>query len=226
MELMELYNQDTIGQDFHPRKLVALLLNDNTFPIYKERIVYGKGDYITLESNKVESPYMYIVESGIGAIYIGKQIIDFVGEGDFIGLHHSRAVPNMQINGVALTGKMTVWRLLLSDVIAKIMSIQEGYLYHYNYMRMTYERYALKIVTSSDMNQKRVENMLQVIVKRFGSEQSEDYVKIPRCFTRDVMANYAGVSKTTLSGILTQLEEEEYITFQLRNIFVLNEFCM
>ncbi|MBC1457139.1 Crp/Fnr family transcriptional regulator [Listeria newyorkensis] len=226
MELMELYNQETIEQDFHPQKLIALLLDDSTFPIYKERVAYGRGDQIVLESNKVESPYMYIVESGIGAIYIGKQIIDFVGEGDFIGLHHSRAVPKTKIHGVVLTGKMTVWRLSLSDVIAKIMSIQEGYLYHYNYMRTIYERYALKIVTNSDMNQKRVENMLQIIIKRFGTEQSEDYVKLPRCFTRDVMANYAGVSKTTLSGILTQLAEEEYIIFQLRNIFVLNEFCI
>ncbi|MBA3927619.1 Crp/Fnr family transcriptional regulator [Listeria rustica] len=224
MELMELYNQDTIEQDFHPKKLVSLLLDDNSFPIYKEHVSYGRGDKITLESNKVESPYMYIVESGIGAIYIGKQVIDFVGEGDFIGLYHSRAVHDTKMCGVVLTGKMMVWRLLLSDVIAKIMSIQEGYLYHYNYMRMVYERYALKIVTSSDMNQKRVENMLQVIIKRFATEQSEDYVKLPRCFTRDVMANYAGVSKTTLSGILTQLEEEEYIIFQLRNILVLNDF--
>lgn len=223
MELMELYNRDTIEQDFHPQKLFRLLLEDSNFPIYKERVVFGRGDQILLESAQVESPYVYAVENGVGALYIGKQIIDFVGEGDFIGLHHSQEIRNTQMRGEVLTGKMMVWRFLLSDVIAKMMSIQEGYLYHYNYMRMMYERYAMKIVSGSDTNQQKIENMLQVIVERFGTDRIDNYVKLPRCFTRGVMANYVGVSNTTLSAVLTQLEKEESIIFQSRNILVLDD---
>ncbi|MBC1210760.1 Crp/Fnr family transcriptional regulator [Listeria booriae] len=221
MGLMELYNQDTIEQDFHPRKLLELLLADNNFSIHKERVTFGRGDEIILESVQVESPYVYAVEIGVGALYIGNQIIDFVGEGDFMGLHHSQGAQNTQMYGEVLTGKMVVWRFLLSDVIAKIMSIQEGYLYHYNYMRMMYERYALKIITSSDTNQQKVESMLQTIVKRFGTERTENHIKLPKCFTRGVIANYIGISNTTLSGVLTQLEKEKILLFKSRNILVL-----
>ncbi|MBC1435184.1 Crp/Fnr family transcriptional regulator [Listeria rocourtiae] len=224
MELMELYSSDTIEQDFHPKKLVGMLLEDSDFQIPKERVLFAKDEKIMLESDQEESPYVYAIEKGIGAIYIGGQIIDFVGKGDFIGLHHSQAILNTQMYGEVLTGKMTVWRFLLSDVIAKIMSIQEGYLYHYNYMRMIYERYATKIVVGSETNQQKVESMLQVITKRFGTEETERYVKLPRCFTRGVMANYIGVSNSTLSMILTKLEKEERISFQLRTILVLNKF--
>ncbi|MBC6316978.1 Crp/Fnr family transcriptional regulator [Listeria grandensis] len=221
MDLMELYNRDTIEQDFHPQKLVSLLL-DNKFPLYKEQVTFERGDSVILESNREESPYVYIIESGIGALYIGNQIIDFVGEGDFIGLHHSQAISGSQMYGEALTGKMTAWRLSLSEVIAKMMSIQEGYLYHYNYMRLVYERYALKIITRNDTNQQRIESMLQVIVERFVTDRIDSYAKIPRCFTRRIMANYGGISNTTLSGVLTQLEKEGNIIFKSRDILVLN----
>ncbi|EUJ18724.1 putative cyclic nucleotide-binding proteins (Crp-like) [Listeria grandensis FSL F6-0971] len=220
MELIELYNSDTIEQDFHPRKLLRLLLDTSNFPIQKERILFERGDQIFLESSQAESPYVYAIENGVGALYIGKQIIDFVGEEDFIGLHHGQVARATQMHGQVLTGRMMVWRFLLSDVIAKIMSMQEGYLYHYNYMRMMYERYALKIITSSDTNHQKVESMLQAIIERFGTDRTENYIKLPRCFTRGVMANYTGVSNTTLSAVLTQLEKEKIVTFQSRNILV------
>ncbi|MBC1402850.1 Crp/Fnr family transcriptional regulator [Listeria booriae] len=220
MELMELYNQETIEQDFHPRKLLKLLLADNNFSIHKERVTFGKGDEIILEPVNAESPYVYAVEIGIGALYLGKQIVDFVGEGDFMGLHHSQGVQNTRMSGEVLTGKMVVWRFVLSDVIAKIMSIQEGYLYHYNYMRMMYERYALKIITNSNTNQQKVESMLQAIAERFGINRTENHIKLPKCFTRGVMASYIGISNATLSGVLTQLEKEKIVRFQSRNILV------
>lgn len=222
MGLMKLYSRDTIEQDFHPRKLLDLLLEDNNFPIHRERVLFGRGDQITLESSEIDSPYVYAIENGTGALYLGEQIIDFVGEGDFIGLHHSQTFRNTHMHGKVLTGRMMVWRFLLSDVIAKIMSIQEGYLYHYNYMRMMYERYTEKIITGSDTNQQKIESMLQVIIQRFGTDIVGDYVKLPRCFTRVTMANYVGVSITTLSAVLTQLEKEERIMFQSRNILVLD----
>ncbi|EUJ25644.1 Crp/Fnr family transcriptional regulator [Listeria cornellensis] len=136
------------------------------------------------------SKIVYMVESGVAAIMYDADIIDFVSEGDFIGLQYRWEKACAE----ALTEKLVVWQFERDDIFFEMEQIQEGYLYFYNFMRTSFERYIQKIVASTKPNSERVTLLLSCISRWFGEETEDGYYKIPKYFTRRILANYTGIS--------------------------------
>ncbi|MBC6315253.1 Crp/Fnr family transcriptional regulator [Listeria grandensis] len=220
MELQELYAIDAIQEDFNPKKLLPILLNDAIFPIPKEQLIIKKSEELMLQVEATD--FVYAIEQGVSALVLNSQIIDFVSENGFIGLHHSKQLEHTDFHAVALSKELIVWKFELTDVIAKIMNIQEGYLYHYNYMRLIYDRYTQKIASMGEMNVEKVLLSLRSIALWYGTgETCNGFIKIPTCFTRKILANYMGISRTTLSTVLTSLEKEKQIfTNEQQQLFI------
>ncbi|MBA3926317.1 helix-turn-helix domain-containing protein [Listeria rustica] len=222
MSLTGLYSSNNIQSDFQSKKLLEILLDDQIFPIKKKHIVFGKSDKIVLtDGNNSSSIYVYAVEKGMGALILESNIIDFIGEDGFIGLHHSNFMNDSKLHAESLTGELVTWRFELQDVLAKIINMQEGYLYHYNYMRETYERYTMKLRAIGEDNDGKVAMLLYSIASWFGIEAEEkDFVELPKIFTRKVLANYMGISHTTLSTVIRELARQGEVISKSQRLLV------
>ncbi|EUJ24345.1 hypothetical protein PCORN_18686 [Listeria cornellensis FSL F6-0969] len=76
-----------------------------------------------------------------------------------------------------------MWRFEKSEVMAKIMSLQEGYLYHYYCMLERYRAYEGRIILNDETDEQRLLLVLRNIGERFGDYiMSEDRLVIPPFF--------------------------------------------
>ncbi|EUJ43591.1 hypothetical protein PRIP_12464 [Listeria riparia FSL S10-1204] len=113
--------------------------------------------------------------------------------------------------------ELTVWRFKKSDVMAKIMSLQDGYLYYYNCMQERYQSYTNRIMLHEETDEQRTLIALHDIGEKFGRYiQSLNRYVIPRTFTRTLVADYLGISRTKLSDILSKLKKEGRISLNER----------
>ncbi|MBC6315256.1 Crp/Fnr family transcriptional regulator [Listeria grandensis] len=210
MKLIDLHAINPVQEEFNPSQLLPILLDDAIFPIPNEQLVIGKTEELMLRTS--DTDFVYAIEQGVSALVLDKQIIDFVDENRFVGLHHSRQRLQSDFHVLALSKELVVRKFELTDVLAKIMNIQEGYLYHYHYMHRIYERYIQKIASLGEMNLDKVMQTLRSIALWYGDkEMYKEFTKIPICFTRNILANYMGISRTTLGTVLTALQREKLV---------------
>lgn len=201
MSLKELYSQETIKREFRAEKLFSLLMNNDFLGIQAQLMAVKKNEKMIFQEDDVD--YVYYIREGIACIHIEEQIIDFRGAGEFAGLVDSTP---MNRNAFHLTPlvDLVVWRFEKNEVIAKIMSTQDGYLFHYNSMIDCYHIYTNRIMLNEESAEERTLVTLQYIGTKFG-EKNGDYFVIPIAFTRKLLAAYLGISRTKLSDILKKL---------------------
>ncbi|MBC1212283.1 Crp/Fnr family transcriptional regulator [Listeria booriae] len=212
MSLKDLYSQDTIKREFNSKQLYSLLTNDDFFEIKQQTLMFSKNDKIPLRD--YSKHYVYYILEGITCISIEEQIIDFRGIGEFVGLVDSTSVYGNEFYLKPLMD-VTVQRFEKSEVMAKIMSIQDGYLYHYNCMLDCYDNYTNRIMLHEETDERRTLTTLIYIGENFGVKYENVHV-IPRVFTRKLMAAYLGISRTKLSDILSRLRHTGVITVDRR----------
>lgn len=221
MVLNDLYSREIIETEFNKEKLYSLLLNNDFFEVKKQEIVLKKNDNITLRSGKVD--YVYYISQGIAFTSIGDQIMDFCGQGEFVGLVDNSSVKESEFYLNPLT-ELTVWRFKKSDVMAKIMSLQDGYLYYYNCMQERYQSYTNRIMLHEETDEQRTLIALHDIGEKFGRYiQSLNRYVIPRTFTRTLVADYLGISRTKLSDILSKLKKEGRISLNERRQIIIHK---
>ncbi|EUJ24349.1 Crp/Fnr family transcriptional regulator [Listeria cornellensis] len=156
--------------------------------------------------------YVYYISQGVASASIGEQIIDFRGQADFFGLVDSNSIQGARFYLNPLV-KLTMWRFEKSEVMAKIMSLQDGYLYHYNCMLDRYRSYEGRIILNDETDEQRTLIVLGNIGRRFGTYKVEkDAFVIPGFFTRRLIASYLGISRTKLSDLLLRLKYKELVT--------------
>lgn len=219
MSLKELYSQETIKREFRAEKLFSLLMNNDFLRIQGQLMAFKKNEKMLFQENGVD--YVYYIREGITCIHIEEQIIDFRGAGEFAGLVDSTP---MNRNAFHLTPlvDLVVWRFEKNEVIAKIMSIQDGYLFHYNSMIDCYHIYTNRIMLNEETAEERTLVTLQYLGAKFG-EKSGNFFVIPMAFTRKLVAAYLGVSRTKLSDILKKLRYSGLISIdEKRQINVYN----
>lgn len=217
MTINKLYNIEAIKRDFSLGKLLSILLDDEVYPIRKQKLVFEKSEMFYMENE--EDSYVFAIEKGISSVFIGNQLVNFVGAGEFIGLHCEGSTDETRFSGSVISDEVVVWRFHFHDVLAKIMNIQEGYLYHYNYMISIYPIYLNKILAMGADVEERVFGFLEIIAGKFG-EIDGPFVKIPSFFTRKLLSDYINVSRMTLNTTIKRLEEKELIKLDDRLICV------
>lgn len=223
MILNDLYSRESIETEFNKEKLYSLLLNNDFFEVKKQEILLQKDGNVTLRNGKVD--YVYYISQGIAFTSIGEQIIDFCGQGEFVGLVDNSSVKGSDFYLNPLT-ELTVWRFKKSDVMTKVMSLQDGYLYYYNCMQERYQSYTNRIMLHEETDEKRTLIALHDIGEKFGRyNASLNMCVIPKAFTRKLVAAYLGISRTKLSDILSKLKKEGMISLNERRQIVIHK-CM
>lgn len=214
----DLYSLKMMKQEFTQPKLFSLLAETTFYNIEKDSIKIKKNTMIDLHQDNIE--YVYYICDGIASVSIADEVFEFKGSSEFIGLSDSMINANCDDFKVKTITEITVWRFIKSEVIAKIMSTQEGYLYHYMSMLDQYSLFTKKLMTMKKTHKERVFIALQELAKKFGTPEN-DAIKIPPVFTRNIIAQYVGIGLSKLSDSLLKLQEESLITVTSKREIIL-----
>ncbi|MBC2320356.1 Crp/Fnr family transcriptional regulator [Listeria booriae] len=214
----DLYSLKMIKQEFNQPKLFELLAEETFYNIEKSNVKIKKNSIIALCQDNIE--YVYYICDGIASISIADEVFEFKGPSEFIGLSDSAIDTSCEDFQVKTITEMTFWRFTKSEVIAKIMSTQEGYLYHYMSMLDQYSLFTKKLMTMKKTHKERVFIALQELAKKFGTPYN-NAVKIPSVFTRNIIAEYVGIGLSKLSDSLLKLQEESLITVTSKREIIL-----
>ncbi|MBC1553886.1 Crp/Fnr family transcriptional regulator [Listeria booriae] len=210
MLLKDLYSHEIIEKEFNTEKLYRMLLDNDFFEVKRQEVILKKGECVELEKGGID--YVYYISEGVAAINIEDQVIDFRGPADFFGLVDSTSVQGAKFSLNPLN-EITMSRFEKNEVMAKIMSLQDGYLYHYTCMLDRYRMYENRIIVNDATDEKRTLLELREIGSKFGKDEvQKDKVVVPGFFTRKLIANYLGISRTKLSDILLKLRHEGLVT--------------
>ncbi|MBC2285025.1 Crp/Fnr family transcriptional regulator [Listeria booriae] len=212
MDENNLYVSEIIEKEFSQYKLFELLKEDDFYNIEKTDVIIKKNTPFPLSQNNVE--YIYYIYDGIVAVSVGDEILEFKGPSEFVGLSYDALDGSSQGFTAKSITKAKLCRFVKSEVIAKTMSTQEGYLYHYKSMLDQYGLFTHKFTTIKKTRKEQVYISLQELAEKFGrpDDRNSNSLKIPTDFSRKILANYIGIGVSKLSEILSELQRDSLIT--------------
>ncbi|KGL38703.1 hypothetical protein BMT55_06865 [Listeria newyorkensis] len=215
----ELYNRETVEGRFNANRLLELLKED---PVY--RVAYKKMEIpknTELNAAHILDEHIHFLEKGIVAYEYEDQIISFSSEGDILGMNDI-FIPKANKYNVRTITKTIIYTFSKQDVLNNIFNMQEGWLFLYlnnqNYNILVAEKYMLM----RQIGKTRLKNILMDIAEKYGY-QDGDRIKIPGCFTRKDIANYANLSMNSMSQICKMLENEQFCVIKAKQFILLNK---
>lgn len=205
---------NTLDTKIQAGKFLTSLLESD---IAKERLELKKNDKIELTATN-NTPYIFVIVAGVAGIFSNKNVaIDFAGEGDLLDYN----VYSSQLFGKALTDELTVWRFAQSDVFNKIAENAEIQLQHYHMLQTIQRRLEKKQIQATLDTKNMIAAFIHTLATRYNPKADDQgMIELPRYFSRKMIANYAGVSLSTLTAHLQQLMEEGRIIFNARVLLI------
>lgn len=207
---------NTLDTKIQVSKFLTSLL-DST--ISRERLTLKKNDKIELTSTN-NTPYIFVIVSGVTGIFSTTNVaIDFAGEGDLLDYN----VYSSQLFGKALTDEVTIWRFEQAEVFNMIAQNQDIQIQHYHMLQAIQRRLEKKQKAASLDTKEMIASLIHTLASRFNPNfDNQSMIELPRYFTRKMIANYAGVSLSTLTTHLQRLAEEDRVLFNAR-VLLINE---
>ncbi|CAM4086175.1 Crp/Fnr family transcriptional regulator [Listeria booriae] len=207
---------NTLDTKIQVSKFLTSLL-DST--ISRERLTLKKNDKIELTSTN-NTPYIFVIVSGVTGIFSTTNVaIDFAGEGDLLDYN----VYSSQLFGKALTDEVTIWRFEQAEVFNMIAQNQDIQIQHYHMLQAIQRRLEQKQKAASLDTKEMIASLIHTLASRFNPNfDNQSMIELPRYFTRKMIANYAGVSLSTLTTHLQRLAEEDRVLFNTR-VLLINE---
>ncbi|MBC1792601.1 Crp/Fnr family transcriptional regulator [Listeria booriae] len=207
---------NTLDTKIQVSKFLTSLL-DST--ISRERLTLKKNDKIELTSTN-NTPYIFVIVSGVTGIFSTTNVaIDFAGEGDLLDYN----VYSSQLFGKALTDEVTIWRFEQAEVFNMIAQNQDIQIQHYHMLQAIQRRLEKKQKAASLDTKEMIASLIHTLASRFNPNfDNQSMIELPRYFTRKMIANYAGVSLSTLTTHLQRLAEEDRVLFNTR-VLLINE---
>ncbi|MBC2079701.1 Crp/Fnr family transcriptional regulator [Listeria booriae] len=207
---------NTLDTKIQVSKFLTSLL-DST--ISRERLTLKKNDKIELTSTN-NTPYIFVIVSGVTGIFSTTNVaIDFAGEGDLLDYN----VYSNQLFGKALTDEVTIWRFEQAEVFNMIAQNQDIQIQHYHMLQAIQHRLEKKQKAASLDTKEMIASLIHTLASRFNPNfDNQSMIELPRYFTRKMIANYAGVSLSTLTTHLQRLAEEDRVLFNTR-VLLINE---
>ncbi|MBC2284058.1 Crp/Fnr family transcriptional regulator [Listeria booriae] len=207
---------NTLDTKIQVSKFLTSLL-DST--ISRERLTLKKNDKIELTSTN-NTPYIFVIVSGVTGIFSTTNVaIDFAGEGDLLDYN----VYSSQLFGKALTDEVTIWRFEQAEVFNMIAQNQDIQIQHYHMLQTIQRRLEKKQMQATLDTKEMIAAFIHTLASRFNpTADDQGMIELPRYFTRKMIANYAGVSLSTLTTHLQRLAEEDRVLFNTR-VLLINE---
>ncbi|MBC1575169.1 Crp/Fnr family transcriptional regulator [Listeria booriae] len=207
---------NTLDTKIQVSKFLTSLLGST---ISSERLTLKKNDKIELTSTN-NTPYIFVIVSGVTGIFSTTNVaIDFAGEGDLLDYN----VYSSQLSGKALTDEVTIWRFEQAEVFNMITQNQDIQIQHYHMLQAIQHRLEKKQKAASLDTKEMIASLIHTLASRFNpNTDNQSMIELPRYFTRKMIANYAGVSLSTLTTHLQRLAEEDRVLFNTR-VLLINE---
>lgn len=209
--IMDLYGKDIVKEIFSYTNFLKVLLTSGIL-FSKKEIPNHKTLVVENEQNRD----VYFVEEGIVLLNSNKSVVRIMGPKQIIGLNGDALLDESFYTATAIS-KVTAYVFSKKEVLQTLMSMQEGWLYIYlNNQRnekFMNDRYELM----RQSGERRLRDVLSELANNYGVPK-DDYIYIPKIFTRKIIANYTNLSVKSLARIMKTLAEEDFLIYDSKQL--------
>ncbi|EAC5104852.1 Crp/Fnr family transcriptional regulator [Listeria monocytogenes] len=213
----DLYSKKILEEEFGYTCFLQTLI-DNRIPYKKTRI---PSNMILLTEDTINTK-VYFIEKGIVSLEKNKNVISFLGSNQIAGLNdYFMAEANLYTARVIET--ITAYEFDKEDIICSIIGMQEGWLYLYlnnrNHENVLIEK--CNLIRGNGEN--RLKESLEQLGRYFGNEK-EGVLRIPKCFTKKIIANYSNLSVRSVTHLCRKLVEAGFLAENSKSFVLLDKY--
>ncbi|EFR93180.1 conserved hypothetical protein, partial [Listeria innocua FSL J1-023] len=162
------------------------------------------------------------IEKGIVSLEKEKNVVSFLGFNQIAGLNdYFMAEANVYTAKVIET--VTAYEFDKEDIICSIIGMQEGWLYLYLNNRNHENVLIEKCNLLRGNGESRLRESLEQLGSFFGIEK-EGVLRIPKCFTRKLIANYANLSVRSVTHLCGKLIENGFLAENSKSFILLKNY--
>lgn len=213
----DLYSKKILEEEFGYTCFLQTLI-DNRIPYKKTRI---PSNMILLTEDTINTK-VYFIEKGIVSLEKNKNVISFLGSNQIAGLNdYFMAEANLYTARVIET--ITAYEFDKEDIICSIIGMQEGWLYLYLNNRNHENVLIEKCNLMRGNGENRLKESLEQAGRYFGNEK-EGVLRIPKCFTKKIIANYSNLSVRSVTHLCRKLVEAGFLAENSKSFVLLDKY--
>lgn len=213
----DLYSKKILEEEFGYTCFLQTLI-DNRIPYKKTRI---PSNMILLTEDTINTK-VYFIEKGIVSLEKNKNVISFLGSNQIAGLNdYFMAEANLYTVRVIET--ITAYEFDKEDIICSIIGMQEGWLYLYLNNRNHENVLIEKCNLMRGNGENRLKESLEQLGRYFGNEK-EGVLRIPKCFTKKIIANYSNLSVRSVTHLCRKLVEAGFLAENSKSFVLLDKY--
>ncbi|EAA0188412.1 Crp/Fnr family transcriptional regulator [Listeria monocytogenes] len=213
----DLYSKKILEEEFGYTCFLQTLI-DNRIPYKKTRI---PSNMILLTEDTINTK-VYFIEKGIVSLEKNKNVISFLGSNQIAGLNdYFMAEANLYTARVIET--ITAYEFDKEDIICSIIGMQEGWLYLYLNNRNHENVLIEKCNLMRGNGENRLKESLEQLGRYFGNEM-EGVLRIPKCFTKKIIANYSNLSVRSVTHLCRKLVESGFLAENSKSFVLLDKY--
>ncbi|EAH0128760.1 Crp/Fnr family transcriptional regulator [Listeria monocytogenes] len=213
----DLYSKKILEEEFGYTCFLQTLI-DNRIPYKKTRI---PSNMILLIEDTINTK-VYFIEKGIVSLEKNKNVISFLGSNQIAGLNdYFMAEANLYTARVIET--ITAYEFDKEDIICSIIGMQEGWLYLYLNNRNHENVLIEKCNLMRGNGENRLKESLEQLGRYFGNEK-EGVLRIPKCFTKKIIANYSNLSVRSVTHLCRKLVEAGFLAENSKSFVLLDKY--
>ncbi|HBL8157352.1 TPA: Crp/Fnr family transcriptional regulator [Listeria monocytogenes] len=213
----DLYSKKILEEEFGYTCFLQTLI-DNRIPYKKTRI---PSNMILLTEDTINTK-VYFIEKGIVSLEKNKNVISFLGSNQIAGLNdYFMAEANLYTARVIET--ITAYEFDKEDIICSIIGMQEGWLYLYLNNRNHENVLIEKCNLMRGNGENRLKESLEQLGRYFGNEK-EGVLRIPKCFTKKIIANYSNLSVRSVTHLCRKLVESGFLSENSKSFVLLDKY--
>lgn len=213
----DLYSKKILEEEFGYTCFLQTLI-DNRIPYKKTRI---PSNMILLTEDTINTK-VYFIEKGIVSLEKNKNVISFLGSNQIAGLNdYFMAEANLYTARVIET--ITAYEFDKEDIICSIIGMQEGWLYLYLNNRNHENVLIEKCNLMRGNGENRLKESLEQMGRYFGNEK-EGVLRIPKCFTKKIIANYSNLSVRSVTHLCRKLVEAGFLAENSKSFVLLDKY--
>ncbi|PMQ68135.1 Crp/Fnr family transcriptional regulator [Listeria monocytogenes] len=213
----DLYSKKILEEEFGYTCFLQTLI-DNRIPYKKTRI---PSNMILLTEDTINTK-VYFIEKGIVSLEKNKNVISFLGSNQIAGLNdYFMAEANLYTARVVET--ITAYEFDKEDIICSIIGMQEGWLYLYLNNRNHENVLIEKCNLMRGNGENRLKESLEQLGRYFGNEK-EGVLRIPKCFTKKIIANYSNLSVRSVTHLCRKLVEAGFLAENSKSFVLLDKY--
>lgn len=213
----DLYSKKILEEEFGYTCFLQTLI-DNRIPYKKTRI---PSNMILLTEDTINTK-VYFIEKGIVSLEKNKNVISFLGSNQIAGLNdYFMAEANLYTARVIET--ITAYEFDKEDIICSIIGMQEGWLYLYLNNRNHENVLIEKCNLMRGNGENRLKESHKWLGRYFGNEK-EGVLRIPKCFTKKIIANYSNLSVRSVTHLCRKLVEAGFLAENSKSFVLLDKY--